>query len=102
MKESQRRVGIIILLALLISFGLTQAQDTAAVTVAGSGTVAPTFDALTKASNVSINITSEVTGTRAGFERLCQGTTDVATSNRAIRQMKTAIAPTTILIIPNY
>lgn len=84
MKAFQRWVGAIILLALLISFGPTVAQDSSAITVAGSGSVSPVFDALTKASKLAIEIQSEVTGTRVGFERLCQGMTDIATSTRAI------------------
>lgn len=84
MKAFQRRVGGMILLALLISFGLVTAQDSSTVTVAGSGIVAPLFDSLKSASGVTVDVKSEVTGTRTGFERLCQGTTDIATSNRSI------------------
>ncbi len=84
MKASQRRVGIITLLALILSFSLTIAQDGSGRSVVGSGIVSPIFDTLTQASNITIDVTSEVTGTRVGFDRLCQGTTDVATSNRAI------------------
>ena len=84
MKAFQRRVGVIALLTLLISFGLVAAQDTTAVTVAGSGIVAPIFDSLKTVSGVTVNIKSEVTGTRTGFERLCKGETDIATSNRSI------------------
>ncbi|MBI1280058.1 MAG: hypothetical protein GC179_18160 [Anaerolineaceae bacterium] len=84
MKAFQRLVGVIVLLTLLISFGLVAAQDTNTVTVAGSGIVAPIFDSLKAASGVTVDIKSEVTGTRTGFERLCKGETDVATSNRSI------------------
>ncbi len=84
MKAFQRRVGVIVLLTLLISFGLVAAQDTNTVTVAGSGIVAPIFDGLKTASGVTVDVKSEVTGTRTGFERLCQGGTDIATSNRSI------------------
>src|SRR3954465_13286220 len=84
MKAFQRRVGAIVLLTLLISFGLVAAQDTNTVTVAGSGIVAPIFDSLKTASGVTVDVKSEVTGTRTGFERLCNGTTDIATSNRSI------------------
>src|SRR5690242_12059344 len=84
MKAFQRQVGAVILLTLLISFGLVAAQDAAPVTVAGSGIVAPIFDSLKAASGVTINVKSEVTGTRTGFQRLCAGETDVATSNRSI------------------
>ncbi len=84
MKVFQRRVGVIVLLTLLISFGLAAAQDSTAVTVAGSGIVAPVFDSLKAASGVTVDVKSEVTGTRTGFERLCNGTTDIATSNRSI------------------
>jgi len=84
MKAFQRRVGVSILLALLMSFGLVAAQDTTTVTVAGSGIVAPIFDSLKTASAVKVDVKSEVTGTRTGFERLCKGETDIATSNRSI------------------
>ena len=84
MKVFQRRVGVIVLLTLLISVGLVAAQDSTPVTVEGSGIVAPIFDSLKTASGVKIDVKSEVTGTRTGFERLCKGTTDVATSNRSI------------------
>src|SRR6266498_5969377 len=84
MKAFQRRVGVIVLLTLLISIGLVAAQDSTAITVAGSGIVAPIFDSLKTASGVTVDVKSEVTGTRTGFERLCQGTTDIATSNRSI------------------
>src|SRR5215216_7210812 len=84
MKAFQRQVGAIVLLTLLISFGLVAAQDTSTVTVAGSGIVAPIFDSLKAASGVTVDVKLEVTGTRTGFERLCQGETDIATSNRSI------------------
>src|SRR5262245_46875703 len=84
MKAFQRRVGVIVLLTLLISFGLVAAQGSTTVTVAGSGIVAPIFDSLKTASGVTVDVKSEVTGTRTGFQRLCTGESDVATSNRSI------------------
>jgi phosphate transport system substrate-binding protein len=84
MKAFQRRVGVLVLLTLLISLGLVAAQDNNTVTVAGSGVVAPVFDSLKTASGVTIDVKSEVTGTRTGFERLCNNQTDIATSNRSI------------------
>jgi phosphate transport system substrate-binding protein len=84
MKAFQRRVGVIVLLTLLIGFGSVAAQDGTAITVAGSGIVIPIFEKLKTASGDTVNVKSEVTGTRTGFQRLCSGETDITTSNRSI------------------
>lgn len=74
--------GIIIILTLLITTGLIHAQDS--VSVVGSGVVIPVIEALKTGSESSVNIQSEVTGTRNGFERFCQGQADITTASRAI------------------
>lgn len=79
-----RQAGLIFLFPLLLLSTFVTAQDNDAITVVGSGIVAPLFEALKTASTISANTVSEVTGTRAGFERFCQGQADVANSNRSI------------------
>ncbi len=92
------RLRIFSLMALLsITASLTFAQDSAPITVVGSGVVAPVFDALTAASGVVTNQQAEITGTRAGFERLCAGTADVALSNRSINAAESQTCATNIV-----
>lgn len=83
MKQVQRRVGILVLLALLFTSVTVLAQDNT-VKVVGSGIVNPVFEALQSASGATIAVESSVTGTRTGFEQFCAGQVDVATANRAI------------------
>ncbi|MBI5669766.1 MAG: substrate-binding domain-containing protein [Chloroflexi bacterium] len=80
----QRRVGLFVLLALLLVPVLLLAQDGGAVTVVGSGTVTPLFEALVEASGADVNLSSTVMGTNAGFDQFCQGRDDVVTANRPI------------------
>ncbi len=84
MKSSWRQVGTLFLLALFISATWVQAQDSSTVTVVGSNLVAPLFESLKSNSGAALEATTEVTGTRAGFERLCLGQTDMALATRAI------------------
>ncbi|MBZ0279667.1 MAG: substrate-binding domain-containing protein [Anaerolineae bacterium] len=83
MKQVQRRVGSLILLALLFTSLMVSAQDDA-VKVVGSGIVNPVFEAIRSASAATITVEASVTGTRTGFEQFCGGQSDVATANRAI------------------
>ncbi len=83
MKRPQRRFAVLFLLALFTIVGMTVAQD-APVTVAGSGIVAPVFEALSKASGVAFSPTLAIAGTRDGFDKLCSGAADVVVANRAI------------------
>jgi phosphate transport system substrate-binding protein len=80
----QRRVGILILFALLCSTGIANAQDTTSITVVGSGIVAPGFEALAAASGTSTPLAVSVAGTANGFQTFCQGSADVALANRTI------------------
>lgn len=84
MKSIWRQVGTLFLLALFISATWVQAQDSSTVTVVGSNLAAPLFESLKSSSGIALNATPEVTGTRAGFERLCLGQTDIALATRAI------------------
>ncbi|MBL8154795.1 MAG: substrate-binding domain-containing protein, partial [Anaerolineae bacterium] len=84
MKSIWRQVGTLFLLALFISATWVQAQDSSTVTVVGSNLVAPLFESLKTSSGAALDATPEVIGTRAGFERLCAGQTDIALATRAI------------------
>ncbi len=77
------------LLALLIAPAMLAAQDTP-VTVAGSGTVMPLFEALTEASGVDLAASATVTGTNAGLQLFCQGQVDVATASRPMTAAESA------------
>jgi phosphate transport system substrate-binding protein len=79
-----RQVGLIFLFPLLLLSTFVTAQDNDAINVVGSGIVAPLFEALKTASAISANTVSEVTGTRTGFERFCQGQADITNSNRSV------------------
>lgn len=85
MKSFQRRVGILALLALILSPVIITAQtapDDETITVVGSGIVAPLFEALAAASETGAAINQTITGTNSGLEQFCQGQADVATANR--------------------
>jgi len=85
MNFTQRSVGIVTLLALLIIVGIVYSQDNNSVSVVGSGIVSPILTSLSDASGVEdIVLETEVTGTRDGFEQFCQGNADIVTSNRSI------------------
>lgn len=84
------RLGrFLFLLALLIAPAMLAAQDTP-VTVAGSGTVMPLFEALTEASGVDLAASVSVTGTNAGLQQFCQGQVDVATASRPLTAAESA------------
>jgi phosphate transport system substrate-binding protein len=80
----QRRIGILILLALLCSVGILSAQESSDIIVTGSGIVAPVFEALTTANGATVSAQTTVTGTVGGFEAFCQGQVDVTLANRTI------------------
>lgn len=74
--------GIVVILTLLLTAGLIRAQEN--VRVVGSGVVIPVIEALRAASETSVEIRSEVTGTRNGFDQFCQGQADIMAASRAI------------------
>ncbi len=85
MRFFPRYTGIFVLLALLISPALLAAQDESAeITVVGSGIVEPAFRALAEASEVDAPVSISVTGTNTGFSNFCAGEADITLANRAI------------------
>ncbi len=85
MKPLQRLVGTLLLIALFLSVGMLSAQDNATtISAAGSGIVAPLFEALKAASGVDAPVEISVSGTNSGLEQFCQGQVDLALANRPI------------------
>ncbi len=82
MSSLPRRVGMLILIALLINPIMLFAQDSAPVTVVGSGIPAPLISEFASAAGVTVDV--NVTGTNAGFAALCAGEADVTTATRSI------------------
>lgn len=82
MRLLPRRGGFFILLALILSPAALFAQDDAN-TVVGSGVVAPLVQALIDANTIE-GVEVSVTGTNAGFSRLCAGSADIALATRPI------------------
>ncbi len=81
MSSLQRRVGMLILIALLLNPIVLFAQS-GDITVVGSGIPAPLIQPLASAANVTANV--NVTGSDQGFVTFCQGKADVTLSTRAI------------------
>jgi phosphate transport system substrate-binding protein len=79
---SQRRVGLLILIVLLIHPIMLFAQDDSAVTAVGSGIPAPLLQEFATLASVTLNLT--VTGTDNGFAAFCRGEADITTATRAI------------------
>lgn len=84
MRSIQRTVGAVFALALFLTLGMVTAQDPAEVTVVGSGNGIQLFEALRTGSSSALNTQPQVTGTRAGFESLCQGQADLVLATRSI------------------
>jgi phosphate transport system substrate-binding protein len=92
MRILQRRAGIMILLALLLSVTLAAAQEvtptvtapTGPITASGSAVIAPLFEALVAASGIT-GVTTQSTGTSNGLMSLCSGQTDIALASRSIQ-----------------
>jgi len=83
MTQIKKCVSLIFLLALLTSTTVLFAQDAEPFTVVGSGIVNSVVESLAEANETdAINITT--TGTLAGFEQFCNGSTDVVTATRSI------------------
>lgn len=90
MKILLRGAGLLFLLALIVApIGLFAQDD--AVEVAGSGIVAPLVEALAQASDSSDTITTNITGTDAGFEAFCQNQSGATGAARAITTDEEAV-----------
>ena len=81
MSSLQRRVGMLILIALLVTPIMIFAQDNA-ITVVGSGIPAPLIQAF--GQSASANVSVNVTGTDNGFSTFCGGQADITTATRSI------------------
>lgn len=80
----QRRIGLFLLLMFVLIPGVLSAQESETVTVVGSGTVAPLFEALAAVGAADVGLNSTITGTNGGFARFCQSQADLTTANRPI------------------
>ena len=83
MSSRQRRVGLLILIALLMTPIMLFAQD--AVSIVGSGIPAPLISAFAGGAEVN------VTGTNSGFTALCAGEADIAIATRSISSAEEAL-----------
>ncbi len=82
MSSLQRRVGMLILIALVINPTMLFAQDATPITVVGSGIPAPLIQAFATAANANVSL--DVTGTNNGFTTFCSGGADLTSAPRAI------------------
>lgn len=80
MSSLQRRVGMLILIALVIHPLLVIGQGD--ITAVGSGIPAPLIQAFASEAGVSMNLS--ITGTNDGFAAFCRGEADLTTATRAI------------------
>ncbi len=88
-------VATLVLLTMLApnAASLSRAQDANTVTVDGSKVVSPILQAAVKQyvqSHADAKITVNVSGTDAGFEKLCAGSLDIAMANRSISDAEDA------------
>ncbi len=79
------RIGMLILIALLLSALPAAAQDDDTLTVVGSGIVTPLIEAL--AASADTALTTNITGTNAGFSAFCNNDADIIA---AVRPMSAA------------
>jgi phosphate transport system substrate-binding protein len=79
----QRRAGMMLLLLALMAAPLL-AQDNNTINVAGSGIVAPAFQAVADASGSGAALNVTVNGSNAGLTALCGNAADVALANRPL------------------
>lgn len=85
MQKTARRLGLLILLALIISPAAIYAQDDSSeITVIGSGIVEPLFQALVTQSETELTPQINITGTSSGFAQFCAGEADITLANRQI------------------
>ncbi len=90
-----RSTGILVLLALLVSpVPLLAQEESAEITVTGSGIVEPAFRALAEASGAEAPLNITVTGTNTGFSRFCAGEADITLANRSITSAEDNICTT--------
>jgi phosphate transport system substrate-binding protein len=84
MRIFTRSVGILLLLALIISPTVLSAQEDDTPVVIGSGIVAEILEAIFDTGEVEAAIDINVTGTTSGLSAFCRGDTDAAGANRPL------------------
>ena len=90
MRRILNRSSFLCLFILFLSANFSYAQDSADVTVIGSGIVNALVELIRDdLANASISI--ETTGTAAGIDQFCNGNIDIATASRAISGAEDAI-----------
>ena len=82
MRFLPRRVGMLALLALLLTPFLVFAQDDASLDAVGSGIVTPLLEGVATETGTTVNV--NVTGTDEGFRAFCAGQADLAAATRPI------------------
>src|SRR3954464_14356537 len=99
MKSLRRAFGLIVAILVLLSTLtpnaaiVSTAQDANTVSVDGSNIVSPILKAAAEhytAAHADTKIDVNISGTDAGFEKLCAGTLDVAMAARSITDAETA------------
>jgi phosphate transport system substrate-binding protein len=84
MKSLQRVFRVCVVLACLLCIPALFAQDSTTVPAAGSGVVLPLLSQLAQASASGVTFETNVTGSNAGLQAFCAGTTSVVGSTRII------------------
>ncbi len=83
-KPLQRVLGAFVLLILSLATITLLAQDADPITASGSGIALPLLQPLVNVSGVELTLETTVTGTSAGLEALCAGTTTIAAATRPL------------------
>jgi phosphate transport system substrate-binding protein len=84
MKGIWHAARLLFLVALVLTPALLSAQQDDAVTVVGSGVVAPLLQAFADASETDIPLELNIAGTNSGFETFCAGEAAITVSTRPI------------------
>lgn len=83
-KPLQRITGAFLLLIWIIGAANMLAQEDTVITASGSGIVLPLLPELVTASGTDLTLKTTVTGTSAGLEAFCAGTTTLAAATRPL------------------
>ena len=84
LKSLQRGFRVCVGLMCLLCIPLLMAQDSTTLPAAGSGVVLPLLTQLAQASASGVTFETNVTGSNAGLQAFCAGTTPVVGSTRLI------------------
>lgn len=78
----KRSGGFAVLLALIMVTTTTIAQDT--TEIVGSGVVMPIVEAVASQADPALEVTTNITGTSAGFTALCDGSASITVASRGM------------------